>query len=184
MAIFIGSNFSLQFSKFDLVPDRIQRLAKSRLFREIVMSLKSPGGTLPDFGWGRAIEAPKTYPFLIPIFRKFIHDQIYTRPNFRKSIPEFIPNLSKMAYLFVLYTKITRIDTVPYTKIVKIDTVPYTKIVKIDTLPDGTSPVPKIYIVPPGGVSSKNFPGSFAPRPPHLNTPQLICPGHAAGSTI
>ena len=54
-----------------------------------------------------------------------------------------------MAYLFVLYTKITKIDTVPYTKIVKIDTVPYTKIVKIDTLPDGTSPVPKIYIVPP-----------------------------------
>ena len=104
------------------------------------------GGTLPDFGWGRAIEAPKTYPFLIPIFRKCIPDLI---PNFRKSIPDFIPNFSKMAYLFVLYTKITKIDTIPYTKIVKIDTVPYTKIVKIDTLPDGTSPVPKIYIVSP-----------------------------------
>ena len=52
----------------------------------------------------------------------------------------------------VPYTKIVKIDTVPYTKIIKIDTVPYTKIVKIDTLPDGTSPVPKIYIVspPPG----------------------------------
>ena len=58
-----------------------------------------------------------------------------------------------MTYLFVLYTKITKIDTVPYTKIVKIDTVPYTKIVKIDTLPDGTSTVPKIYIVPPGKLS-------------------------------
>ena len=98
------------------------------------------GGTWPNFGRGRAIEASKTYPFLIPNFPKCVPDFI---PIFQKYIPDFIPILWKRIPDPIPITKIVKIDTVPYTKIVKIDTVRYTKIVKIDTLPDGTSPYPK-----------------------------------------
>ena len=50
------------------------------------------GGGCTDFGRGRAIEASKTYPFLIPIFEKSIPDLI---PIFQKCISDYVYFIQK-----------------------------------------------------------------------------------------
>ena len=92
-----NNHFKANFQKFPVI-------------RGLSPAEESRGCTWPDFGWWRAIEVSKTYPFLIPIFSKK-HTQLDT--NFSKkyilpyisyqileSVPFLLPKLWKLIPFF------------------------------------------------------------------------------------